>query len=421
MTQRTASGVIPARALWAPLGAVLGGQAAVSATSFATTLVLGRLAGESALGLFALGWSIWFFALSLGDTLLSTPYTYYVAQKQAIARDLVMCTAWGMLFQAIAFAAALAALCLLDVAGMAALWPALPAAIAACIAREFYRRHLLARGEAALLLRVDFGGSALQLAGLAVLAATQSLSAMKVLWVVAIAAGVAVLPLSSARRWRRLAAARHEALPVLRRYFAFGRWLVLGGLCHAASVQAYPWLAFAAGGERLAGLFAACNSLVNLMAPLLTGLTNHFRPKFIAAQIQLSPKRFERYVARRAGLFVVPPLALTAVMALFGAPLLSAIYGPGFLPAAGALPWMGLGLMGVAIAAPLQLALLALHAPVTNFYYHGGALLVLAPLAMVTYGAASITGLGQIYGAVNIAAMLVLGGLFLATNPARRH
>lgn len=74
---------------WARLGRrgygvfwVIGGQAAQSLTSFLTGLVLGRCVSQEALGAYALGLSFCFLIISLGDTLIATPYTYLRASGE---------------------------------------------------------------------------------------------------------------------------------------------------------------------------------------------------------------------------------------------------------------------------------------------------------------------------------------------------
>jgi O-antigen/teichoic acid export membrane protein len=396
------------RARWAPLIEVVAGQGVVSATNFATTLALGRFAGEAALGQFALGWSCWFLAMSLGDTLVATPYTYLASQRRPLCDDLVMAAAWGIVLQCLAFTVVLTSLWFWRPGGLGALWPALAAAVVAASVREFVRRHWMAAGHAARVLRLDAGGSLMQLVGLAGLTVAGQLTAFNVFWVIAATAAMTLLPSCTPTRLVRLLAARHAAPRVMASMFGYGRWLLLGGICHVASVQAYPWLAYAAGGDRLAGLFAACTALLNLLAPLLTGLTNYFRPQFMLAQARLPGHDFVDYVRRRIAIFVAPALVLWLMLSLGGDVLLERVYGAPFRGGAVALPWMGLGLVAVALAAPLQLALLALHAPVTNLYYHGSALAWLALCAVMVVGTPSLAALGQAYGAVNVAATLML-------------
>lgn len=402
----------------AALPRVLLGQGLASLTSFVTLLALGRFGGESQLGLFALGWTSIFLALSLTDTLVATPYTYYRARDAGgdattrAAIDLSMAASWGVLTLAVAFVLGLSVVRTLDLWGLSSMWPALPLALAATVLREFRRRHLLAVGNTSALLRMDAFGAVLQLSGIAALVVTGRLAAFGALLVVAVTATLVLLPLASAGRLRRLRAAAGQTRAVMRRFVDYGHWLLLGGLCHVASVQAYPWLAFAAGGTRQAGLFAAAAAVLNLLSPLLTGLTNHFRPVLMAAQLRLPSNAFTAKVMRTLPLFVAPALLLLLTVALAGEWLVTQLYGARFADAAPALPWLGVGLLAVAFGAPLQLGLLALGAPSSNLAYHGSSVLVLS-LAALALGTLPLQPLAQAYAAANVLATAVLAAWFL--------
>jgi O-antigen/teichoic acid export membrane protein len=398
------------------LARVLAGQGLNSLANFATLLALGRWGGEAELGLFALGWSCWFLALSLGDTLVATPYTYHRAQPRAAGPDLTMAAAWGTLALAAALALGLTCAWAAGLPGLGALWPALPLAVAAALMREFRRRHLLAVGDAGALLRLDVAGALLQGTGLLLLAAAGPVNASRTLWLLALCATLPLLPLLTQDRLRRLTAAATRSMAELRAFFDYGRWLLLGGLCHVLGVQAYPWLAFATGGTRAAGLLAACTAILNTLSPLLTGLTNHFRPRFMAARVQLPGSAFVGYTLHRLPAFVLPALLLWLLLLLAGPLPLTQLYGPAYAEAAPALQWLAMGAAAVAVAAPLQLALLARGAPLSNLLYHGSALLALS-LAVLLTEPASLLALARICAWVNVLGAAVLAVLLLRPEP----
>ena len=394
---------------------VLAGQALLSLTSFATVAAVGRWAGAEALGVFALGLSCYFLAISVADTLIATPYTYLHAQENADAhRELALAGALGALLVAGIVVVPLAVLWWLDWTVLARLWPALPCVVALTVLREFVRRHLLVTHRYGALFVTDAVLAVLQIAGLAGLIAWGQLSAFSAMVVVGLAAGgslaVAVarrLPSAAAvrRALARLPAFLHDAL-------GYGAWLFLGGLCHVGSVQLYPWLAMANGGARQAGIYAACVTVVNLVNPLLVGLTNYFRPRFMQAlRHPVSGRVLGAYVIRRSPLFVLPALALAIGASLFGDDVLVLFYGERFRDGGAALAWMGWGTFAVAVAAPVQLALLALHAPATNLTYHGFSLVMLAVAAWLGWGALDAARLGQLYGVINLLGALLLSVL----------
>jgi O-antigen/teichoic acid export membrane protein len=366
--------VIPLVARAAPLFMVLAGQGFVSLTSFLTVFALGRWSGESALGAFALGWSCWFLASSLADTLVATPYTYFLSQKTRTHQDLPMIALWGIVCLCLVFWFGLSLVQVANIAALAALWPALPTAISASLLREFARRHYLANGRSASLVLLDGLSSLAQIIGIIGLITFDKLTPNAMLWVIALSTSMPLLPMLTQSRIARFIAARSSVNAELVSFFGYGRWLLVGGACHVASVQAYPWLAFAAGGTRTAGLYAACMAIVNLLTPVLTGLTNYFRPKFMAAHVTGMADHFSSYVLRRSAIFVAPGLMMGVLLAVFGQFALATIYGDSFGEGTRALVWFGLAAVAVCAAAPLQLGLLALRATVTNFYYHATAL-----------------------------------------------
>jgi len=395
---------------------VLVGQGAVSAASFLTVLAVGRWQGAAELGIYSLGLSLWFLALSLGDTLVLTPYTYFVAQRERPASDLPVVAFWGVFFLATLFAVVLTLLRWLGdllPQGLETLWPSLPFALAAGSLRELVRRHLLATRRVARLLPLDVSSALVQLAGIGLLQATQRLSASNVYWVTGVTALVCLMPFFHARSLlHRICADCRQIVPGLKAFLAYGHWLLLGGVCHVASVQAYPWLAYAAGGERVAGFFASCNALVNVLSPVLTGLVNYFRPMFMFAQTQRDGGGFIRYVLQRVPVFAVPAVALAMLVFLCGDFFLIQLYGSSYAAGAEALRWLSLGMLGIATAAPLQLALLALGASVTNLYYHGTGLFILAGAAWYGFDSLTLTGLGRLFGTVNLLSAAVLAIFF---------
>jgi O-antigen/teichoic acid export membrane protein len=408
-----------------PLAMVLIGQGFISLSSFVTVVALGRWGGDSALGTFALGWSGWFFASSLADSLIATPYTYYVNQKQRIVPDLSMVALWGIISLGIVMIVVVSILLNFasgnifglnsahSTGSLSTIWPALPAAIVASLLREIVKRHYLATSQPARLLLVDCCGALLQISGIVALVYWQRLSASGALWVIAMAMLVPVLPLITISRFKRLRAAQYDCKKGLGAFFDYGRWLLLGGACHVISVQAYPWLAFAGGGERLAGSFAACIALVNLLSPVFTGLINYYRPKFMAVTAKDSNVPLSRYVWRRVPFFLFPAVVLAIILSVFGERVLGELYGPSFITATPALRWLAFGTIAVALAGPVQLGLLALGQTQSNLQYHGIILFVLALGSTFTAMEPNLLQLGAIYWLSNCLGAIALVWIFI--------
>ncbi|MBI1906986.1 MAG: hypothetical protein HYS20_12265 [Rhodocyclales bacterium] len=390
---------------------VMTGQALYSLANFLTILAVGAWSGQEELGAYALGLSCYVLAYSMGDTLVATPYTYFRARPLRDARDLEAVAAWGTFIVASLVGVGLTLAWWGDVSGLARLWPVLPIAIVFGLMREYTRRQLVAQGRLTRLFRIDLAASLTHMAGIVALGLAGLLSARSAYVVMTLAAWVIFIPMRSAAQWRRIASAGTDLRAVLGDYIEYGRWLFLGGVCHVGSVQIYPWLAMLGGGERQAGLYAACAALVNLLGPLFLGLTNYFRPLFMAAFHQRGATGFLSYVVKRGLLFVAPAVVVALAVVAEGGNVLSLLYGESYRTAAPALMWMSLGMCAVAASAALQLALLAMRAPATNLYYHGTALLLLVVVAWLLREQLSLMTLGRMYGAINVAAFVVLGWL----------
>ena len=106
---------------------VLAGQALQSLTSFLTVAAVGRWAGASELGIFALAVSCFFLAASVIDTLVATPYTYLHAHTDSPAQaDLGLAALAAAMLVGVLVALPLTVLWWLDWTALAKLWPLLP-------------------------------------------------------------------------------------------------------------------------------------------------------------------------------------------------------------------------------------------------------------------------------------------------------
>lgn len=398
---------------WVGVLPVIGGQALQSLANFLTGLALGRGASQEALGTYALGLSFCFLVLSLGDTLVATPYTYFRARGDGDGAQLFGVALYASLLLGLLIGAGFGVFHWAVDNLLADLWPALPVAILCLVLREFVRRHFYAVGRQRAALLLDVLGASAQLGLLALLWHNVQLSAANVFWAIAAASLLALLvclPLLQEPLRLPSAPAFGERCGA---FLGYGGWLVLGGLCHVASIQLYPWLAVAGGGKAQAGLFAACLALTNLLNPLLVALTNFFRPRFIREAAHAQGASLVRFALRNGIPFLFPTLALFVAVALAGGPLLQAVYGPDYVAGAPALVFFAAGLLAVAAAAPLQLGLLALRVPASNLAYHGVNLCVLLALAAALGATLSLRQLGLVYCLSNTAGLLVLGAAFL--------
>lgn len=399
---------------------IVGGQGLQSAAAFVTGAVLARYGSAAELGTYVLGMSVVFLAGSLVETLISTPYTYY-AQKAGRYRHAEMFTA-GLAAVAVLSLVAAAALGLLRLLPVETPWAdgeALAAALFVVLLREVVRRRHYAHGRPGLSFTMDVVTCVGQLAALGVLVMIGSMSAAGVYWAMA-AAGAAstVVGLLPERRAVVLPPPRlgHH----LRRQMRYGRWLAAGGLCHILTLQVQPWLLYLLLSPDRTGGYAACVAVMNVVNPLLVGLTNFARPHLMRLHAEGGAALLVPALRMQLILFAGPALGLFAGVVLFGEPLLALVYGSGFAAQADTLAALGVGFVATALAGPLQLALLALGLPHTNVQFHAAGLATAVAAGVPLVAALGEVGAAIAYSLGNVVALGVLAGLLLREIRRRR-
>ena len=394
------------------LALVIFGQGMQSLTSFATSVAIGRFAGQDELGIYALSLSFAFLAVSLGDTLIATPYTYFKADKAQVTEKLFTVAFLLSLLLALLLGLVFVGLQLSLLSSLHSVVLIVPLVLLALVMREFIRRHFYALADEWAACKFDVLSCSLQFFLIAALLAFNRLSAATGLLAIALAVALALIAVARPA----LAMFHHLALRDMqawtRRLWTYGRWLVFGGVCHVLGVQLYPWLALADGGAAQVGVFAACMVLANLVNPLLVSLSNYYRPRFMLAYRELTTPLFIRYVFARLPLFFIPALVFAGGLYHWAGQVLAWLYGDAYMSGAGTLGWLLFGLLAVAFAAPLQLALLAAGATLSNFIYQGLMLLLVLLAAVTLVGQLSLPVLAELYALINMAGALTLLAMF---------
>lgn len=391
-----------------PAVLVLAGQGLQSAASFLTGILIARFASVSALGDYALGMTVMFLTASMAETLVATPFTYHVLRRRALACQamtfgaglaltLLLCLGSGALFGGLA----------LFVPSFAPLFPALPAAIAMGLTRELIRRRHYAHGEPMRALVSDIIAIGLQFAIVVGMIHFDRFDAAGVFAASATACLIAsAVGLADMRGQVRLRVSLLGAYA--RRFLGYGHWLALGGAAQILAAQSFSWFLAFAVDTRATGAFSACLALSSLPNPFLVGLTNYARPAIIRAYAQDGWAALLRQTLWLGLAFVVPVVLFAAVLIAAGGTLLALVYGPDLAWAAGALSWTVLALIALAVGAPLQLLMLAIHRPQSILWLHVGELVATYAiglplvLALGLYGAA----IGYLVSAVAGAAVL---------------
>lgn len=373
----------------------LADQAVVSATNFATTILVGRFCGEE-LGLYALGFSLVLLGLCLQQSLVSAPYMVFSPRvadenRPTYAGAVLIHQA---LLSLLVFAAFLVAALVADPASpFGGLLSVLSVAAPCVLLREFVRRFLLARLEVGQALAINVAVSLLQLAALSALAAAGLLHA----WAAHLVAGAACLIAGTlwllhgrARFSLHGARARQE----WSRSWTLGRWVLAGNAATLTQAYLMHWVLLAYLGSGATGLFAASATVVDFSNLLVLGLANIAGPQMARALADYGRRGLRREVARFLLLLGSLMAAFCLAMVFLGDWAVVQLFGPDYAGQGQTVLVLACGTLLYALGLGAANGLLALEKARVNFAgsFVGlalsmGSALVLVP-ASANYGAA---------------------------------
>jgi O-antigen/teichoic acid export membrane protein len=248
-------------------GLAIADQAAVSATTFVTTVAVGRFDGADGLGLFTLAFALLVIITVVQEAMIGAPYAVFANRGEAArARYTGTLLLHHVVLSGLATGALVVAAAVASHAGagrgQAVLWT-LAAVTPMALLRDFCRRLLLGELRVGAALVLDATAGALQFTALVWLWSTHRLSAETALGAYGVAG--ALVGLAWLARARGRFAFRREAVgPASRETLAFGKWILgtqVTSAVHGYLVPAALALAF---GAEATGRFTACETVVML-------------------------------------------------------------------------------------------------------------------------------------------------------------
>jgi O-antigen/teichoic acid export membrane protein len=310
-------------------------QCIVSATSFLTTVAVGRGGSREELGRYFLAFSILLFARNWQVQLVTDPYKVFWSRQPRSSRGSYL---GSTLVQNSVFTG-LMMLGLLIYAivqrfdgGLREMLPVtifLLVGLPFLLFREFIRNVAMSHLRALPAIAIDGTVAVLQLGLLVVLAKLHRLtceSAYLVMGGASLAACVGWLGL----RKQPLQFVASQMRPDFRKNWAFGKWALANHLLGELLTYLGPWLVAFAWGESETGMLAAATTLIGLSYPFVSGLGNYLGPR---AAIEFSEKRYDSLVTlliRYAVVFGITLGLFCVGMAVFGNWLTVLVYGNRF-------------------------------------------------------------------------------------------
>jgi O-antigen/teichoic acid export membrane protein/tRNA A-37 threonylcarbamoyl transferase component Bud32 len=351
----------------------LADQGLVSATSFLTTVIVGRSTQPSELGLFAIGLALLVSCLGIQEALISTPYAVQRHHCSGTPAERA-----GTALAQTGVLAALAAVVLAVAACGLGAWSAGPDlvglswALAAfapfMILREFARRFAFAHFRLSQALVLDTAGAVIQLATLVWLGWTEQMSAVTacaalggagaltgLVWLYVACAGITV---------------RADQIPgVTKHSWSLGKWLFASQLILTIQASLVYWLLAWLGGMTAAGIYAACMSIALFSNPLILGVCNLLTPSSALAWTEGGGERLRRETIQASlGLGAVLTLYCAAV-AVFGDVAMHFLYPSNdYAGQAHTVTVLALGMLVMAVGTPANSALTSMERPRVIFW-----------------------------------------------------
>jgi O-antigen/teichoic acid export membrane protein len=345
-------------------------QAVVSGTSFATSVLLGRMVSLDELGVYYLALSIVYFARGIQEQLVCAPYMIYCSRKQGDAQALYAGSALlhqcGIMAVTAAILAAALALGLLPANATGAFW-LLVAAAPLLLIREFFRQSAFAHLDLKGAIALDIASSLLQLAVLLTLALTGRLTVVSTLATLAVASGLPAIAWLAAGR-RRMVGRWSAALADFVQNWNFARWALASQLLACTTPYVMPWVVALMHGEAQTGLLGGCTTLVGLSNTFLQGLCNFLSPHAARAFAEGGLAELQSVLKKTALLFAAT-LGLLAIAGFtIGEQAALIVYGPQFAGTGWIIGVLSLSVLANSLGVTAGNGLWAMERPSANFY-----------------------------------------------------
>lgn len=320
----------------------VGEQGVAGGTNFLTTVVIGRWCGREELGIFGLGLTIIYLVSATQDSIITTPYTVFVARMdrsdKAVYRGSVMLChlAFSGLFAFLLLIATLVSI------GVGAAQEYLTVLAALCLAvpcwllREFARRTAYAEFDLRSCLSTTLVMGVVQTIAVVGLLAAGRLSPTSGFCAVALA------NFAAGMTWwvqsRGMIEFSFVSLKqTLSKHWVMGKLMFAGQIVHTMGSQTIPWLIAVFLGTTTTGVFIACDQVIRFANPVIVGFMNVLTPRSahaFAADGQAGMHEVVKRATVGIGLFMA---LFCAAVFTFGDTILATLFGGPFAAYAGVL------------------------------------------------------------------------------------
>jgi O-antigen/teichoic acid export membrane protein len=309
-------------------------QAIVSATSFATMVVIGRATSPAQLGLYCLVMSIVYISVGVQDQIVAMPFTIYSKRHHGRDLDCYSGSVWvhQLVLIALGMLVLLAAIAGLWLAGAVDLQPGMLALLSAgpfLLLREWIRRFVYARLQIVPAVAIDAFVAVAQLGGLLLLWRLQSLTILSIFAVMGAACAIACLGWFALDRPKiRFEPSRYKSDWLYN--WSFARWALQSYVAGSVLPFVMPWMLVMAVGIAAAGAFGASNALINIANVFLISVDRVLTPHAAQAFAHGRTAALRRVLSTGAWVMLPPLGAFCLLVFGFGSQLAVFVYGDQF-------------------------------------------------------------------------------------------
>ncbi len=372
-------------------------QTVVSGTNFVTTVIIGRAAGETELGLYSLGFTVMVLLLGAQEALITLPYTVF---GQRIGLDqlarlkgttLIHQAGFSLLISLVLLFSGALTWALMGDSGFARVLLILSATSVLSSLRELLRRVAFADFQIGTVIRLDFMVCAVQLTGLVVLVKLGGVTAVSVLGWIGVASGIATCAVILIHP-PKLTIDFGLAKKTLGKHWRFGRWLMMGQIVGISNGYLMNWLLALMLGLAEAGVFAACLTLTSLTNPLVIGIGNYLTPSYSNTAATTGYRSLRRPVVM-VTLFMACCLSVVFLAVLFfGDELLQLLFGKQYAGYGRVTSVVAFTVLLRAVGTPPENGLRAMNRPYATFISQVVAFMVSLSSAILVIPTYTIVG-----------------------------
>lgn len=330
------------------------------------TVIVGRVCGTEALGVFVLAVTTFWLLAGIPNSLVWTPYTSRAPRLSESRRACYM----GSVLAHMAWLTAAIAVALLAVAGVSIVISGVIDSFATVclllvpfslmmLLREHVRRICLTHLHVNELIAIDVPIALVQLALLLALAWLNMLTVSTALLSIGLACGVAAIWLvrqSKGIRFQRNRIALHWLYNL-----HFGRWLVVVSLAWLVGDSAYRWIVGWLHGLDAVGHLAAAQATVMCINPLLLTVQNYGRAVAANQFAANGITGLRRITVQGTVISIVAAGVVFSCLAIIGGELVAWIFGSSYDQLGTVVATLCIGMFARFLTVPIDAAMVTLR------------------------------------------------------------